>query len=69
MAGVKKTAKELAEMVADEIGVHVSAVKVFKDKTYGWRPEVYVAPQHAETIKQAADEAARELRTKYALAD
>jgi hypothetical protein len=65
----KKTARELEAMVSANTGVPATRVKVFPDKTYGWRAVVYVAPQDAETAQQRAAETAQELRTRFDLED
>ena len=37
LAVEKKTASELAEMVATRIGINAAAIKVMPDPVYGWR--------------------------------
>ena len=67
MARDQKSAKELADMVAQRIGVSSAAVKVHKDRTFGWRADVYLPPGQVQPYQQAADGAVRELRVNYDL--
>ena len=63
----KKTAEELAKMIADRINVGGTFVKVHPDPVYGWHPTVMVAPAKAVRCQQLAEEIARELRAQYDL--
>jgi hypothetical protein len=66
----KKTARELADMVASGIGVGGITVVVHKDTTpNGWHPTVMTAPAQAIGAQQRAEQVAKELRERFVLAD
>ena len=46
LAVEKKTASELAEIVATRIGISAAAIKVMPDPVYGWRAMV-IGPRDA----------------------
>jgi len=53
------------------IGAHINLggtfIKVHADPAYGWHPTVITTPGNVIRCQQIAEEAARELRTKYDL--
>jgi len=61
----KKTAQELADMIAARINVGGIYVKVHKDPAYGWHPTIVTAPAAALNCQILAEEIAQELRAKY----
>ena len=63
----KKTAQELADMIQSEINIAGTFVKVHPDKTYGWHPTVFAAPENARALQMEAERIAARLRTKYDL--
>jgi hypothetical protein len=65
----KKSARELANMVASGIGVGGVAVVVHKDPAYGWHPTVMTAPAQAIGAQLRAEQVAKELRERFVLAD
>jgi hypothetical protein len=67
MAKEKKTAQELADMIAARINVGGVFVKVHADPAYGWHPTVVTAPEQVVTFQQRAEEIAKELRALYDL--
>ena len=70
MAKKKKTAKELAALIAGQIGAAGADVKVQKDPALGWHPTVYTKPGHqAPDLQRRAKSTAAELRALYDLAD
>jgi hypothetical protein len=65
----KKTTKELAEMITAHIGIGGVAVVIHKDDIYGWHPVVIASPVQADSLQAFAENAARELRSQYDLAN
>jgi len=65
----KKTARELADMVASSIGIGGIAVVVHKDPAYGWHPTVMTAPAQAIGAQLRAEQVAKELRERFVLAE
>jgi hypothetical protein len=63
----KRTARELADMIATKIGVGGVFVTVHKDPAYGWHPTVMTAPAAAVRCQALAEEIAADLRAKYDL--
>jgi len=63
----RRTAQELADMIAARIGIGGVFVAVHKDPAYGWHPTVMTAPAAAHQCQVLAEEIASELRTKYDL--
>jgi hypothetical protein len=63
----RKTAQELADLIAARIGVGGVFVAVHKDPAFGWHPTVITAPAAAHRCQLAAEEIAQELRAKYDL--
>jgi hypothetical protein len=67
LAVEKKTASELAEMVATTIGISAAAMKVMPDPVHGWRVMV-IGPRTTVSKYQAQAERIRdELCTRYEL--
>ena len=62
-----KTARELARMVADRIGVPATMVSVNKAEGVGWEPVIYAKPADAQVYQRQAELAATELRLRYDL--
>jgi hypothetical protein len=65
----RKTAKELADLIAARIGVGGVFVAVNKDPVYGWHPTVMAAPAAAYNCQVMAEKIAEELRAKYELSE
>ena len=69
MAKEKKTAEELAALIAEKINVNAGGVQVHADPVYGWRPIVYTRGGQASDLQQRAELAAKELRGLFDLKD
>jgi hypothetical protein len=69
MAKQGKTARELADLIAQQIGIGGVMVAVNPDPIYGWHPTVITAPAQAINAQILAEKAAQELRALYDLAD
>jgi hypothetical protein len=69
MAKQEKTPRELADLVAQRIGIGGVMVAVHPDPAYGWHPVVITAPAAAINAQLAAEQAAQELRALYDLVD
>lgn len=67
MPKTRKTAQELAELVAAQIGVSGLSVGVRKDHAYGWQPMIEHAPGNQLGFQRRADEIAERLRREYEL--
>jgi len=65
----QKSARELADLVAQRIGMPDVRIAVHHDPVYGWHPTVYTAPNKAVAAQSAAERAAQELRPLYELCD
>jgi hypothetical protein len=65
----QKSARELAELVAERIGIPGVQVAVHSDPVYGWHPTVFTIPAQAVNAQNAAERAAQELRALYELCD
>jgi hypothetical protein len=63
----QKTAAELADMIAERLGIGGILVKVFKEPTYGWRATVITKPAAAVQAQAIADNIAQELGAHYDL--
>jgi len=63
----KKTAQELADMIAARINVGGIFVKVHKDPALGWHPTVVTVPAAALNCQMLAEKIAQELRAEYDL--
>jgi hypothetical protein len=64
-----KTAKELADMMAERLNIGGVFIAVHKDPTYGWHPQVITKPAAAIGAQLRAEEIAQKLRTEYDLAE
>ncbi len=64
----KKTAQELADMIAARLNIGGVLIAVHKDPAYGWHPTVMTRPAAAINAQTAAEEIAKELRADYELA-
>jgi hypothetical protein len=58
----KKTAQELANMIAKEINVGGTLIKVHADKVYGWHPTVVAGPLNIRALQKHAERIATKLR-------
>src|SRR5262245_33785221 len=63
----KKTASELAEMVATRIGISAAAIKVMPDPVHGWRAMVIGPRTTVSKYQPQADRIREELCTQYEL--
>lgn len=69
MGKTRKSARELAELIHSQLGVHELAVGVRKDHAFGWQPMIEYAPGNQLGFQRRADEIAEKLREQYELAD
>jgi hypothetical protein len=69
MGKTRKTARELAELVQQRLGVNELAVGVRKDHAFGWQPMIEYAPGNQLGFQRRADEIAEKLREEYELAE
>ena len=67
MARERKTAKELADLIAEKIGVRELFIRVRKDHAYGWEPTVEEAPGDIIGFQRRAEEIANRMRLQYDL--
>jgi len=67
MARERKTAQELADLIAAKIGVRELFIRVRKDHAYGWEPTVEDAPGDIIGFQRRAEEIATRLRMQYDL--
>ena len=65
----QRSARELAELVAERIGMPDVRIAVHSDPFYGWHPTVFTTPANALRAQNAAERAAQELRSQYELSD
>ena len=65
----QKSARELADLVAQRIGMPDVRIAVHHDPVYDWHPTVFTAPNKAVIAQNAAERAAAELRVLYELCD
>ena len=63
----KKTARELADMIAAEIGVGGVQIAVFKSPVYSWDANIITAPAQAVNVHSMLGPILIKLRTKYDL--
>ena len=63
----KKTARELADIIAAEVGVGGEQIAVFKSPTYGWDADIITAPAQAVNPRSMLGPILIRLRTKYDL--
>ena len=62
-----KSAHELAELIAERIGMPDVRIAAHPDPFYGWHPTVVTTPARAVNAQNAAERAAQELRPLYEL--
>ena len=67
MARERRTAQELADLIAARIGVRDLCIRVRKDHAYGWEPTVEDAPGDLIGYQRRAEEIANRLRFQFAL--
>ena len=67
LAVEKKTASELAEIVATRIGISAAALQVMPDPVYGWRAMVIGPRATVSKYQPKADRIRDELCTRYEL--
>src|SRR5262245_37874332 len=67
LAVEKKTASELAEMVATRLGISAAAIKVMPDPVHGWRAIVIGPRTTVSKYQPQADRIRDELCTQYEL--
>jgi hypothetical protein len=67
MAKEKKTAQELADMIAARIGVGGIQIAVHKSPIYGWDANIVTVPSQAVAANQMVQQIAEELRALYDL--
>jgi hypothetical protein len=65
----KKSARELAEMVAERMKIEAGLVSVEKNSTYGWAVNVFTGPSRLFGDQPLAEQIAAELREQYDLAE
>jgi hypothetical protein len=63
----KKTARELADMIAARVGVGGVQIAVHKSPIYGWDANIVVVPSQAIAANQMVQQIAAELRALYDL--
>jgi hypothetical protein len=63
----RKSASELARLVADRMGMAGVTIAVHSDPVYGWHPTALTIPADAIEAQHAAERAAEELRPLYDL--
>ena len=65
----QKSARELANLIANRLGMPGVRIAVHDDPVYGWHPTVFTTPAQAVNAQNAAERAAQELRPLYELSD
>lgn len=63
----RRTARELADLITEKIGVGGLYIRVRKDHAYGWEPTVEDSPGDKIFFQRRAEEIARQLRMNYDL--
>jgi hypothetical protein len=66
MAREKKSARELAKMIAERMKIEPSLVSVYKDPVYAWAVKVFTGPRLFGD-QHLAGQIAAELRERYDL--
>jgi hypothetical protein len=69
MAKDKKSARELADMIAARMQVEAGLVSVHKDPAYGWAVNVFSGPARVVGDQHLAEQIAAELREQYDLTE
>ena len=67
MARERKSARELAKMIAERMKIEPSLVSVHKNPVYGWAVEVFTGPARLFGDQHLAEQIAAELRERYDL--
>jgi hypothetical protein len=67
MAKEKKTARELADMIAGRVGVGGVQIAVHKSPIYGWDANIIVVPAQAINAHAMVQQIVAELRELYDL--
>ena len=67
MAKGKKSACELADMVAARMIIRPESVSIYKDASYGWAVNVFSGPSQLFGDQVMAEQIAPELRERYDL--
>ena len=65
----KKSAPELADMIASRMKVEPGLVSVHRDATHGWAADVFTGPSQLFGDQVLAEQIAAELRERYDLKD
>jgi hypothetical protein len=65
----KKSARELAEMIAARMKIDAGLVSVDKHPTYGWAVQVFTGPARLFGDQPLAEQIAAELRERYDLTE
>jgi hypothetical protein len=69
MAKEKKSARELADMIAARMIIGPGLVSVYKDASYGWTISVFTGPSQLFGDQAMAEQIAAELRERYDLTE
>jgi hypothetical protein len=69
VAKQRKTAQQLAEIIAGKIGVDGVYVRIREDHSEGWCPTIVSAPSNELGFQRRAEEIAQRLRFEYDLAN
>jgi hypothetical protein len=67
MAKEKRSARELADMIATRMIIKPGLVSVYKDTTRGWAANVFTGPSHLYGDQHLAEQIASDVREKYDL--
>jgi hypothetical protein len=68
MARERKSAEQLARIIAERIGIHGVEVRIRQDHADGWCPTIVSAPSNELGFQRRAEEIARRLRLEFDLA-
>jgi hypothetical protein len=63
----KKSARQLQEMLAEQLGIGPLFVRVHPDPALGWHARLVTAPGQEICSPQSVEEAAAALRTRFDL--
>ena len=67
MTRERKSARELAKMIAERMKVEPSLVSVHRDSVYGWAVKVFTGPAGLFGDQHLAEQISAELRERYDL--
>jgi hypothetical protein len=67
MAGELRTAEQLSDMIASELGVRDVHVQIRKDHAYGWQPIVVASPGDLIGYQRRVEQIANRLRFQFSL--